>query len=197
MKSKIITFDETVDVKANEGIFSYLQEQAKYVNLHEKGIVSLTTNSPGAKSKPLHLIDKNNTYWASNDNIDAYLLIDFKQNKVIISDYWIDDCGFDFPREWKMLGSNNKIKWTLISHEKTNFAENDSQRYCLRFHSTSLGRFRYIKIMQMSKRGLSGSFLVFYDIELFGVFCSYNDVKNDIRTCALNERERGPKILTL
>ena len=190
MKSKIISFPENSTIKTTKGIFSYLQEQAEIVNLHEKGIISITTNAPGSNSKPLHLIDKStSTYWNSAKNIDAYLLIDFKKNKVIVEDYWINNCGFDFSQEWKMLGSNDKVRWTLISNEKTNYRQSDNNLYWLRFHSLSLRRFRYIKIIQLNQRThVNGEHLTFYDLELFGMFCSHDDIVNDMKTCAIRRQ---------
>ena len=42
---------------------------------------------------------KEYSYRMSDNTTDAYLLIDFKKNKVIISDYIITDYDSDFPRE--------------------------------------------------------------------------------------------------
>ena len=146
MKSKTISFPETSAISTTKGIFSYLQGQAGFTNLHEKGIISITTNYQSSSNDPLFLMDKStSTYWASGDNIDAYLLIDFKKNKVIVEDYWINDYGVDFSQEWKMLGSNDNVRWTLISNEKTSYGQNDRNLYYLRLHSLSLRRFRYIK----------------------------------------------------
>lgn len=186
MKSKIILFNEEMQGVRQDGIFNNLQEQANSSDIHEKGIISVSTNYPYKYSIPSYLYDKGVTYWASNKSIDAYLLIDFKKNKVIVNDYLINDRGHDFPQEWKMLGSNDKRRWTLISHEKSNYANNDGNLYWLRYHSLSLGRFRYIKIIQLQSRTLSdGPFLVFYGLELFGVFCSEKDINNDMISCRI------------
>ena len=190
MKSKFIRFNETSEISKTKGIFSYMQEKADVINLHEKGIISITTNDPGRNSKPLHIIDKNtSTYWNTANNTNAYLLIDFKKNKVIVEDYWVNNRGFDFSQEWKMLGSNDKVRWTLISNEKTNYEQSNGKNYWLKFHSLSLMRFRYIKVVQLKPRAhVNGAHLTFYDLELFGMFCSHEDLINDMKTCAIRRQ---------
>ena len=191
MQSKLVPFNEEKLGVAQDGIQSNLQKQVNFADLHEKGIISISTNYPYKRSIPLYLYDKGVSHWASNISIDAYLLIDFKKNKVIVNDYLYNDRGFDFPQEWKILGSNDKRKWTLISHEKTNYASNDGNLYWLRFHSLSLGRFRYIKMTQQKTRTYpDGPYLVLYDLELFGVFCSEKDINNDIISCRIKKQRQ-------
>ena len=150
MRSKKIPFIENSETNLTNGIFSYIQEQSLVKDLDSEGIVSFTTNRKTAQyTVPLYLIDKTNSYWASDSYLDSYLLIDFKNNKVSISDYIIADCGPDYPREWKILGSNDKIIWTQISHETTNYPSTYNGILCLRFRSESQEKFRYIKLIQL------------------------------------------------
>jgi hypothetical protein len=182
LKSKVIQFIEKSGTNLTEGIFSYIQEQINAKDLDANGTVSFTTNRATNKTVPLNLIDKERTYWASGKYLDSYLLIDFKKNKVAVSDYIITNYGFDFSREWKLHGSNDKRKWYELSHETTNFPSTDDTFYTFVYHSKSLERFRYLKFTQQQGRvHQDGSHLVFYEIELYGVFYSSSDIH--YKTC--------------
>lgn len=184
MKSRHIPFIENSKTNQTNGIFSYIQKQTNEKDLDSKGIVSFETNyKAGADTVPLNLTDKRESWWASANNIDAYLLIDFHGNRVSVSDYIILDRGFDFPRKWKILGLNDKNQWNEISCETTNFASNNSNLYCFRYRSTSLDRYRCIKVIQEQGRSKNGgdNRLVFHEIEFYGVFYSYSYIKGN--TC--------------
>ena len=180
IRSKVVPFIENSVTNQTDGIFSYIQEQTNVQDLDSKGIVTFTTNyAPSGETVPLNLIDKTANYWASLSYLDAYLLIDFKKNKVVVSDYIILNSKRDFPREWKIIGSNNNVTWKLISNEKTDYPSNGYESMCLRFKSQSLERFRYIKIIQLKERSsLNGKQLVFREIELYGVFYNHSDLNN-------------------
>ena len=182
LKSKVIPFIKNSGTNLTEGIFSYIQEQVNAKDLDANGAVSFTTNHATDNTILLNLIDKERTYWASNTSLDSYLLIDFKKNKVVVSEYTIENRGYDFSREWKLHGSNDKRKWYELSHETTNFLSTDTTYYSFVYHSKSLKKFRYLKFtQQQGKTNQNGIFLVFYEIELYGVFYSSSDIH--YKTC--------------
>ena len=192
IKSKSVPFAENSESNQTNGIFSYLQEQTKFEDIDSKGVVSFTTNRRTVESIPLNLIDKNRSYWATSRDLDAYLLIDFKKNRVIVSDYTICNYGQSFAQEWKVHGSNNKATWKLISHETTNYASNEYNYHCFRYNSLSLERYRYIKITQQKGRThTNGVHLVFYDLELYGIF--YNQLDIPLITCFNRMKPRSFK----
>ena len=184
IKSKTIPWTNTGSSNLVDGIFSYLKAQTSPSYPDEAGVVSLTTNYPSEHSVPKNLMDRTNTYWCSGLSLDAYLLIDFKKNKASISNYVISNYGHDYPREWKMLGSNDNKQWTLLSHEYTNYQSTESVYYNLLFTTKSLKIFRYIKIIQLQSRTyVNGAHLAFYELELYGTYYSNSDAKIIVNTC--------------
>ena len=183
LKSKMIPWIKSGTNNLTNGIFSYLKEQASPLYPNDAGIISITTNYPSASSLPQNLMDGTDTYWSSKCNLDAYLLIDFMKNKASISNYVIRNPGHDYPREWKMLGSNDKIQWTQLSHQYSYYQSTQSTKYNLMFESESLKMFRYIKVIQLQSRThVNGANLAFYELELYGTFYSKSDAMM-INTC--------------
>lgn len=99
------------------GIFKYLSDQTKG-NIHDKGIINVTTNSLNINHQPKNLVDLRNTDYFDTlkENGSKIVCFDFKNMKVKIKNYSIRSIynpSYTL-KSWFLEISNDGNKWTQI-----------------------------------------------------------------------------------
>ena len=149
------------------GIIAHLNQQAGG-NVHQKGVVNITSSSDN-HNKCYNLVDYGwNSYWFSNNSPNSWVMFDFKEKKVSLSSYSLksDGNGYHHLLQWKLEGSNDGSSWTCLDSRNT---QDLNRNYRVKNYSTNNhDSYRYIRITMTGKNSGSYDYFRLSQIEFFG-----------------------------
>lgn len=118
--SQIKTF-KYVENQEFKGIFNYLTKSSNG-NIHEKGIINITSNYINS-NHPKNLLDFNeNNYYSGKFKQDCRACFDFKDKEIEISHYSIKlAVSPGYLKNWVIKISSNGNEWTTI-HSMSNYS---------------------------------------------------------------------------
>lgn len=118
--TKIMNFECQTPPSFN-GIFNYLASKSSG-NIHDNGTIDVSSNSINrVSSHPKNLLQMNGNYVAKSGEKNAWVLFDFKNMEVEISDYIVKASSTCCMKNWVLEVSNDKSNWTVIdSHSNCN-----------------------------------------------------------------------------
>ncbi|KAK8872153.1 hypothetical protein M9Y10_007915 [Tritrichomonas musculus] len=166
-KVKIITKEKNNDFRC---IMRYLSEECGG-NIHDKGVVEITS-SP-CQISPKCLVDyDNNNFYASNSQENVYVCFDFKDKQVQLTSYSIQSLrrgwGNVHLRNWVVEASNDKSNWDKIDEHTDDSTLNGYDRKAI-FDTKQTDMFyRYIQIRQTGISWNNNYYTYFPYLELFG-----------------------------
>lgn len=148
------------------------------VNSLENNIISISASSVYSSDQPKNVLNYKNDkqIFQSNNEIDSWLCIDFKKNKVNPSHYTIKSHGYGgkgdcHPQSWDIEGSNDQIIFdTLDIRKNQTVLDGNSLSYTFEIQHGSLSNkyYRYIRIRQTDTNTNNSRYFVFSAIEFFG-----------------------------
>lgn len=169
------------------GIIHYLSYISGGGNIHDKGIVEVTSSSiyddiKDWEPKSVVNFDNFDRYFASKDEKIAYLTIDFKNRKIRPTHYTIrsrSSCDNYHPCNWIFEGSNDNENWKELDNhlnDKSLNGLNITKTFCIKTQLLPNECFEYIRI-KLSGSDSSGQsqFLIFSAIEFFGILYTLDD----------------------
>ena len=130
--------------------------------------------------------------WCSENMPSSYFILSFSRHSVEITNYTFITRNFlssDFPKNWKVEGSNDPLNWQYIDHETD---QNDLNQLSVTktFKVRSPGRYKYFKFTHNGTNSVGNKFFCLGKIDIFGVL--YN--KGSDRDCTCKRKLRENKL---
>ena len=131
-----VSFDEQISIQNNHkyfwksflyendyefnGIIKYLTDKAGE-NIHDKGLIEISTNSLNPSRPPQNLLDFNkNSFFEANENI-SWIIFDFKKMRVKLQKYQIKSVGAGVDqyhlKNWLIEVSNDRNNWKIVDKQ--------------------------------------------------------------------------------
>jgi hypothetical protein len=162
------------------GILSFLSSQCGG-NVHERGLVNLTSSSDGYNR--CHQIANHgwNDYWYTNSSPRSWVQFDFNDSSVCLTNYILKSDGNNANHllQWKIEGSNNGNKWECIDFRNTQDLNGKFVTKTFKCSSPSSHFHRFIRIMQTRKNAYGNDHFMLCNIEFFGLLRSPGPVSID------------------
>ena len=141
-------------------------------NVHENGIVKITASSTD-HSNPQQVVDRGwNDFWFSQNKQGQWIMFDFIQRQIAISDYTIKTIKFSEDschlKTWCIEGSLDCSNWTLIDEQDTD-ALNGPNKIVSFKCKTESEPYRYIRLRMTNSNARGDNLLALNNIEFFGV----------------------------
>jgi hypothetical protein len=152
------------------GILNHFTEECGG-NIHEKGIVNITSSSD-ARSKCWEVANYGwNDYWASKDVPNSWICFDFKEKSVSLQHYTLKSNNYRyFCIEWVIEGSNDGNTWKVLDNRNArDLCGNSLVKTYECSTSKSNEFFRFIRMRQTGKDSDNNDNLALAKIEFFGV----------------------------
>jgi hypothetical protein len=144
--------------KSLDGIIAYLTKEHGG-NVHEKGIVNVTSKSVDSGS-PKMVADQTNLYFRSEDEPGQWLCWDFRQMRVRPTYYTIHAINL---KSWVVEGSMDGTSWAEIDRQ-TDLRDFGKMSFVV----TKPAEFRYVRLTQTGESSWQSDRLVVYAVEFFG-----------------------------
>ena len=181
-----------IPFKSNDmfnGAFKYLQTLSGTENICQNIVkVSASSTKTGRTEIPLIKKDEDlNYYWTSQLEDVGWYEVDFKNNKFYLESYVIRDHTQDFHSAWKILGSNDGVKYDVVD-EVTNFQRPSGTYVNLNFTCKYPKARRFLKFYKDRARFANDGLLVFHRLEFFGRFV---EPRHSLCSCKQNKYARG------
>lgn len=159
---------------AFHGIFHTLRELAGGQNPHERGLISITASAdechPG-RIPCWQVIDPGHkNWWASTNDHNAFIQIDFQWRRVCLSAYSIRSDGNDYHhlRHWVIEVSDNGSVWEIIDKRDT---QDLVGKFIEKTYTCGQPNNKFVRYVRLRQTGTSHSeyyHLLLNQIEFFG-----------------------------
>ena len=168
------------------GAFKYLQTLSGTENICQNIVkVSASSTQGGRTELPIIRTDEDTSiFWYSQNEKVGWYEIDFKNNKFYLESYVIRDHAQDFHSTWKILGSNDGLKYDVVD-EITNYQKPSGTYVNLNFTCKYPKARRIFRFYKDGSRFVNDYLLIFHRLEFFGRFvesrhnlCSYKQNKS-------------------
>ena len=156
-----------------DGIINFLRKKS---NDNIKSMINITASSIiGDNYSPYNACLFKDNYFESNNENNSWICFDFKEHKIIPSNYIIKSCGSgqpNKPKTWILEGSNDQTNWQILDeqnncpHLKGSYAV-----HTFDIQKENIGPFKYIRIKQTGNNW-QGNYYYFTmnSIEFYGYF---------------------------
>jgi hypothetical protein len=156
---------------AFSGILSHLSGKCGG-NVHERGIVNITSSSDGS-NKPWEVTNHGcDSYWLSLNAANSWICFDFKENSICLKNYTLKTDRWCLTqihlREWVIEGSNDNSTWTVLDKQNTEDLNGPSLVKTFGCSSESSQFFRFVRLRQTGRNCCGNDHLLLTNIELFG-----------------------------
>ena len=153
------------------GAFKYLQTLSGTENICQNIVkVSASSTQTGRTELPIIRTDYNTDYyWTTQSEKISWYEVDFINNTFYLESYVIRDHAKDFHSTWKILGSNDGIKYDVVD-EVTNFQRPSGTFPSLSFKCKYPKARRIFRFYKDQARFYNDFILVFHRLEFFGRF---------------------------
>lgn len=111
-------------------------------------------------------------YSKENGKEDQWLCFDFKEHKIIPTNYTMrSTASFDKPKSWVLEGSNDNSKWDVIDERKDDSSLKQNMAIkTFTVSSKAKNAYRYVRIRQTGLNWYNRYYLTFGKFEFYGVF---------------------------
>jgi hypothetical protein len=154
-----------------DGIISFLTRQHGG-NLHDLGIVSVTSSGVYSSYLVKHVVDFNGSSTAATKNEpNGWICLDFKEKRVNVHHYSLrsrNDYDSHHLTNWIVEGSIEGTEWVELD-QQNNCRDLVGLNRSKTFPGSGTGFFRLIRLRQTGKDSSGHDFLTVSAIELFGV----------------------------
>lgn len=161
-------FDEN---KKFDGILRHMKNEG---SINRK--VSVTSSSNISIDVPTNVYEYDNDdslfYSKENGKEDQWLCFDFKEHKIIPTNYTMrSTASFDKPKSWVLEGSNDNSKWDVIDERKDDSSLKQNMTIkTFTVSSNAKNAYRYVRIRQTGLNWYNRYYLTFGKFEFYGVF---------------------------
>ena len=166
------------------GLFNYYSNK-KGDYLKNLVFVEESSRYSNSRGDPPTIVDHNvvtasTAYnWISASKENSYFIVAFHIYSLKLTSYSVrmrNDDYINFPLEWKLSGSNNKIDWEVVHHRQRTEGKidlNDTRHYDVKTNK----RYIYFRFMQIGNNSMpSGSWPYCFTmgkIEFFGALSNF------------------------
>ena len=172
-KLKEFTFSED---KPFLGIIDYLRTKGKNQLKNEIAVTSSSycNNSKNYLPENVFLFDDQSKGFASSDSKDSWICIDFKEHRVIPTDYTIRSIGpyftsYYFLKSWAIETSNDNAAWKVIDDVKNDtHLKGNLLVHTFKITQPSAEKVRYIRMRMTDTDWNNCNYLSLDSIEIFG-----------------------------
>jgi hypothetical protein len=173
MAGEMMTFPYT-EGNPLSGIISYLTKRFEG-NVEDKGVVKVLgqTKSKGAWVAPKNVADLDkDSYFTSGDETDQFIGYDFKQLKVLPTNYsirsqWNGSKGYCNLKSWVIEQSNDGKTWIEIDR-RMNRNQLDGRNLTATFPITTHTQCRFIRLRQIERNWWGSYSICISGLEIFG-----------------------------
>jgi hypothetical protein len=155
------------------GILSHLREKCGG-NVHEKGIVSITSSGDEC-NQSWQVADHGwNDRWHSTNAPNSWICFEFKRNSISLQNYTVKSDphrgqGYHHLREWVVEGSNDNGNWEILDSRNTQELNGASLVKTFKCSSENSSKFfRFVRLRQTGKNCAGYDNLMLTGIEFFG-----------------------------
>lgn len=172
MKNRYMNLEEKFEKKQGEEFNGILNHIVKT----SPNEVTFTSSSVYSSNEPQNVIlfNDQNKYFMSNEDKDAWICFDFKDNRVIPTDYtirsptiWGDNSPE--PQNWVIEGSNDNSSFDILSEEKNcKVIHGNGKIQTFNIQNQSSKEYRYIRLRITGTCGHNNYYLIIDSFELYG-----------------------------
>lgn len=150
------------------GIINYLRTNSN--NIDVVNITSSSTRYDSESAPNVVLFEDDSKHFYSKDEENQWLCFDFKQHKIILTNYSIkSDHSIYHPKNWVIEGSNDQSTWETIDKQNEFTGLKDKCQTCsFTVQNPTNKSYRYIRLFQTGKSWNNTNILVIGSMELFG-----------------------------
>ena len=140
-------------------------------NVHEKGIVNITSSTTDY-NQPYDVANEDwNDYWYSKEESYPWLCVDFKDMSFKPTNYTLRtfNCGpgYSHIKTWVLEGSNDGNNWTLLDSQ-TNCNLMNNKRATIVFNCNSDTSYHKLRIKMTGRNHHNGTYMCLSGIDFFG-----------------------------
>lgn len=158
------------DNKDFTGIINYIKQTTKNI---ENEIEFTCSSIQGSNYAKYSVFDTNaGSYFASDNEQSAWVCLDFKNHRVIPTDYTIGTTSNSILiRSWVLEGSEDKIKWDAIDSQENCERTNGCNRILTFKIQTKYDKeYKYIRLRTTGPAWDNRTYLRVNSLELYGTF---------------------------
>lgn len=161
--------------KKFEGIINYLHQKSNGKIKNLIGITSSSVYDSNDIHQPINiaLFDDQKKRFRSMDSPGSWIRIDFKDHRIIPSDYsirsteWGANCGH--PANWVIECSKDGSSWTVVDEQKNcSYLNGKYHVHSFKISSQCDSEFRYIQVRSTGKSWAGTNTLAFDSFEVYG-----------------------------
>lgn len=155
------------------GIFNYLRSQGDIDDLIEVTASSILNSGINYQPITVCLKENSNAYFITYNSQGSWIEIDFKNHKVIPSDYTLRSsdsrANWNHPKSWVFEVSNDENDWSIIDEvNDCPYLNGFRQVHTFKIKNEQIEAFRYVRIRLTAENWHNCDYLSFETIELFG-----------------------------
>lgn len=166
-----------VPLDQNNGIFKYLRDQDEcFVTVVKSNVLD-----DHVQNKPENLFIDDDTYFASKNEPNSYLIFHFPYHKVRFFSYIIRALGYYSYKGWKVEGSQDNYNWILLDQRSSeNFTVDENVRqHEFQCQNQDEEYYSFLQLTQTEKNNRDHDYFVFSFLEFSGELYQTKDVKKD------------------
>ena len=161
--------------KKFEGIINYLNQKSNGLIKNLIGITSSSVYDSNDIHQPINiaLFDDQKKRFRSMDSPGSWIRIDFKDHRIIPSDYairsteWGVNCGH--PANWVIECSKDGSSWTVVDEQRNcSYLNGKYQVHSFKISSQCDSEFRYIQVRSTGQSWAGTNTLAFDSFEVYG-----------------------------
>ena len=163
--------------KEFDRIINYIRKKTNDQIENEISITASSIYSDNENYQPRNVIlfDDHRKWFESNEKSNNWLCIDFKDHRIIPTDYSIRSypCSYNshHPKSWIVECSNDNIKWEMVDEEKDfSYLNGNNYSHTFTMNHQKQTEFRYIRIRLTGPSWGNGDYLKFDSFEVYGQF---------------------------
>lgn len=161
------------DQNSFNGILKYLIEKS---NDQIQNEINITASSVWGDSKDNYLPkfvtqfeSSNNFCSKNNDGFDNWICFDFKESKIIPTEYKIKSASSSYPKSWVIECRNENESWEIVDEKKDcQFLNNSGAVYTFKISNKVQKKFQYIRMRQTGPTWQNYKYLYINSFEIYG-----------------------------
>lgn len=156
------------DENAFNGILKYLKIQSNEQIQNEINITASSIWEGDYNPINVTQFDNNKTF-CSKAELDNWLCFDFKERKIIPTEYTIMSAGSSYPKSWVIECRNDNDPWEIVDEIKNCDLLNRSDAvHTFKINNQTSKKFQYFRIRQMGPTWQNFKYLYIRSFEIYG-----------------------------
>ena len=157
----------------------YLQDLSNQEDVVDLNLVKISTSLTSTTNLKYPILKKSddiNYYFTASNPGEFWYEIDFLNNQFYLDTYLIRASDQEYFKEWKVLGSNDGIHYSIIDHIK-DFTQPKNDYCSIPFKCQFPNTYRFIRLWTHGKRFNNDDLIFIHRLEFYGAFISSSSIK--------------------